>query len=60
MIPTSTQGKISQRVSPSLALEPSAVVKKSVIQLALAAECLVADMITQAAATENAAEITIP
>jgi len=60
MIPTSTQEKISQRVSPSLALELPPVVKKSVIHLALAVECLVADMMTQAAATENAAESTIP
>jgi hypothetical protein len=58
MTPTSTQGNISQRVSPSDFCTESALEKKLVRQFDLAVECLERDRIIQARATENAAVVT--
>lgn len=61
MIPTSTHGKMLHRVLPSLELDAeSAELKKVWIHLASALECLVADKIIQAAATENATDVNMP
>lgn len=57
IIPTSTQGKILQRVLPSDSSVESVVLKNSDIQLDCAVECLVAEMMTHAAAIANAATI---
>lgn len=59
--PMSTHEKMLHRASPSLAFDAEPVeLKKSWIHFAWALECLVADTIIQAAATENPANIARP
>lgn len=61
IIPMSTHEKMLHRASPSLEFDAEPVeLKKSWIHLAWALECLVADNIIQAAATEKAAIIARP